>query len=1161
VSNHLSISHAWLAVGAYSVVFRAYSDSYPGGVSASATINVLPAPVHYVDLNSPGPLAPYNSWSTAAANVQDAVDAASVAGALVMVTNGTYVDGIRTGGKDPSPNRVVVDKPVRVASVNGPEVTVINGSGVRCVYLSAAAGLSGFTLTNGYAGSGGGIWCESSSALVTNCVLGGNSALNYGGGAYQGTLESSTFINNAASFGGAVCGGSLRNCTISNNSVQSFGGGTYGGTLDNCTITRCQSSDVGGAAAYCTLNHCALIGNSAPECGGAVDCTLNSCILTSNRSVFIYGYGGYGGGSELSTLNNCVLFGNSADLRGGGASSCMMNNCTLSGNSVSSSQGSGGGAAGCTLNNCILYYNSASLGTNYDSTSTLNYCCTTPLPTTGVGNIVSEPAFVDPVGEDFHLRLASPCIDSGTNLSPLITSDLDGRGRPIDGNGDGIAAFDIGAFEYSYEGPPILTEQPTSQTVNMGSAVSFHTTALGLSPLAYQWRYDEVGVPDATNSLLSLDAVTASQAGSYDVVVTNALGSVTSQVAVLTVIDAAPQVTLQPLDQTVFTGSNVTFTVLASGSRPLFWQWLFDGAVIQDATNASLTLPGLATDQAGTYSVTVSNALGSVTSQPARLTVLSGPPLITLQPLGQAVFAGSNVTFTVAASGSLPLFCQWQLDGTPIAGATDPSLKLTAVTTNQAGVYSVILSNALGNATSAEALLVVRVPGLSYVWQDSPNPALPYASWDTAAHVIQDAVDVAADGARVLVTNGTYRTGGRTVGASLLLNRVAIQKAIRVESVNGPEVTIIEGAPASGGGLGDDAVRCASVGTNAVLSGFTLTNGYSSSTNAGWEDQRAGGVLGFFPSIITNCLITGNAAVIGGGSFRGIFYNCLFTGNSAMEGGAGASGSFYNCAILGNSAEQDGGGVSGGVLNNCTVSGNEALSGGGASECTLLNSIVYYNSAEVSTTNYDGAVVSGSNYTGGTLRFCCTTPLGTNGWGNISDEPGFLSPGANFRLQNNSPCINAGNNNYVMGATDLDGKPRIAGGTVDIGAYEFQSPTSLLSYAWLRRYSLSLNGSADFTDSDVDGMSNWQEWRAGTDPFDPRSVLRMLTPSAGAPGVIVRWQSVSGQAYFVERSTNLSMNPAFQTIATNIIGQAGETVYSDTSAAGVGPFYYRVSVR
>jgi hypothetical protein len=222
----------------------------------------------------------------------------------------------------------------------------------------------------------------------------------------------------------------------------------------------------------------------------------------------------------------------------------------------------------------------------------------------------------------------------------------------------------------------------------------------------------------------------------------------------------------------------------------------------------------------------------------------------------------------------------------------------------------------------------------------------------------------------------------------------------------------------------------------------------------------------------------------------------------------------------------------------------------------LTNCILYLNTAEYGSNYYADLVDYFLN-----LNHCCTTPLPSNGVGNIAQVPLLVDVAhGDLRLQSNSPCINAGNNSDVSNTDDLDGNPRIIGGTVDIGAYEYQNPTSLISYAWLQQYGLSADGSADFADPGHDGMNNWQEWRCSTDPTNPNSALRLLPAAVTSTNVTVSWQSIAGVDYFVERSTKLAPPLSFVPVASGIAGQSGVTTYVDTNLTGFASVFYRVGV-
>ena len=188
-----------------------------------STISTASATVRYVDLNCPTPTPPYTDWSTAATNIQDAVDAVD-GNDLILVTNGVYASGCRLANGTISNRLVMYRSGITVQSVNGPQQTIIqgwqvpgttNGAGaIRCVYLTGTVVLSGFTLSNGATlttgnllndRSGGAVWASSGYPVVTNCIISGNSAANNGGGVY------------------GAC--SLSDCVISGNWASTNGGG------------------------------------------------------------------------------------------------------------------------------------------------------------------------------------------------------------------------------------------------------------------------------------------------------------------------------------------------------------------------------------------------------------------------------------------------------------------------------------------------------------------------------------------------------------------------------------------------------------------------------------------------------------------------------------------------------------------------------------------------------------------------------------------------------------------------------------------------------------------------------------------------------------------------------------------------------------------------
>jgi parallel beta-helix repeat protein/predicted outer membrane repeat protein len=342
-------------------------------------------------------------------------------GDTVIVRDGTYVENINFNGMA-----------ITLKSENGPATTIIDGNQMGSVVrIESGEGsdsvFEGFTVTNGSALEGGGMYCHGASPTLENCTFTNNTALYYGGGMYcwrsSPTLDNCTFTNNTADNGGGMTSYSnssptLENCMFTNNTAGN-GGGMYSiyssPTLENCIFTNNTADNGGGGmssynASFPTLGNCIFTNNTADNGGGfycASASTLENCMFTNNTA------GTWGGGmycrySSSLTLENCTFTNNMAGTQGGGI------NC----------------ASASTLDNCILWDNHANVGgseiyTN-NSSPTVTYSDVKG-GWSGTGNIDADPLFVDPANNDFHLLILSPCIDTGNPNSPP-----DADGSPAD---------------------------------------------------------------------------------------------------------------------------------------------------------------------------------------------------------------------------------------------------------------------------------------------------------------------------------------------------------------------------------------------------------------------------------------------------------------------------------------------------------------------------------------------------------------------------------------------------------------------------------------------------------------------------------------------------------------------------------------------------------
>jgi hypothetical protein len=335
--------------------------------------------------------------------------------------------------------------------------------------------------------------------------------------------------------------------------------------------------------------------------------------------------------------------------------------------------------------------------------------------------------------------------DSGGSWSNLTgnvtfagvnTADLVIMGTPLSLNGNQFRLFAYNTAGNATSGAATLTVNsttiapsfslnPTNQSVNAGDDAGFSAQASGTPAPTLIWQISTnsggswgnltgnvtfAGVNTA--DLVIMGAPVSLNGNQFRLFAYNTAGSATSGSATLTVNSTAssPAIITQPANVAVLAGGNATFTVVATGSGNLSYQWQFNGKSISKATASTYTITKVAAANVGNYTVVVSNGVGSpVTSAAATLT-LGAAPKITTSPAAQSIPLGGNTTLAVVATGTAPLAYQWQLNGANLTDTDSANYTLTNATLADSGNYAVIVSNAFGNATSKSALLTVVAP-------------------------------------------------------------------------------------------------------------------------------------------------------------------------------------------------------------------------------------------------------------------------------------------------------------------------------------------------------------------------------------------------------------------------------------------------------------------
>jgi hypothetical protein len=260
------------------------------------------------------------------------------------------------------------------------------------------------------------------------------------------------------------------------------------------------------------------------------------------------------------------------------------------------------------------------------------------------------------------------------------------------------------------ESAPVITSEPAGASVTEGASVTFNVSAMGTGPLTYHWFFNSIPIHSGAETSITLTNVQLSYAGDYYVIVSNALGTVTSLAAPLQVSPAPPEgpltASLLPTNRIALTGNPLILAPELHGKGPFTCQWWFNKKPLRGQTNATLIVSNVQLRARGDYQVEVRNTTETVRSEVAHVTVMTAPKIVS-QPRALTVKVGRRVTLRVAAAGSKPFFYQWFKDGFAIDQATNRFFTITNAQPSDTALYSVRVQNAGAYQDSVRARLTV----------------------------------------------------------------------------------------------------------------------------------------------------------------------------------------------------------------------------------------------------------------------------------------------------------------------------------------------------------------------------------------------------------------------------------------------------------------------